>query len=165
MIYVKDNVFRDSKKFLRTADGRTIFNATPEDWLAEGWVEYVPEEHSSESKGKPIEELKEDISNDARNYRNTNFEISTSRENRMYLRLLAEDLIAAGYSSARIFDDREDEVDLKKFIDFCKEANKVEYSWKMTLVKHLENISNLKNEADIKKYDYTTGYSKSPELS
>lgn len=161
MLYIKDGILRDSSKYLQTEDGRTIFNASPEEWQAEGWVPYVPEPEPVYEK--TIEDLKQELKQDAESYMYSNLEMPISREERTHLRLLARDLLENGYSEARIFQD--ENIDLLEFIRYLKELNLVEYQCQETLRSHLKTIDRLETEEDIIKYDYTTAYPKIPELS
>lgn len=162
MLYIKNGIFRDSKKFLQCADGRTIFNATPEQWEAEGWKVYIPEPEPVYEK--TLEEMKEDLAADARNFMESTLELPISREDRTHLRILAQDLLEEGIEEAKIFEDEDRYVNLKDFIEYTKKLNVVEYQWRETLNEHLHNIKLLETEKEIDRYDYTLGYEKLPEL-
>lgn len=162
MLYIKDGIFRDSTKYLKTSDGRTIFNASREQWEAEGWKVYVPEPVPVEEK--TLEDKKLDLLEDARNFKESVMEIRMSREDRVYLRQLAEDLLAEGIQEAQVFDDRDDFIHLPSFLDWLKDLNVLEYTYRTVLQNHLDAIKKLETEEDVDNYDYTTGYPDIPEI-
>lgn len=166
MLYIKDGIFRDSKKPLVTLTGITIFNAPQEQWEAEGWKEYIPEleVQSTSREEKSLEELQEDLIQDAKDYMSSTLEIPISREERTRLRILAEDLLEEGVTQAKILDDRDEYFDLNEFIKYLKKLNVVEYEWKLTLEDHILAIELLETRNEIDRYDYTLNYSPLPQL-
>lgn len=163
MLYVKNGILRDSSKYLQTEDGRTIFNASSAQWQAEGWKPYVPDPEPVYEK--TVEDLRQELKQDAESYMLSNLELPISREERTHLRILAQDLLEAGYIEARILQDENEKIDLLEFVDYLKALNRTEYFWKETLRGHLANINRLDTEEAVERYDYTTGYTELPELS
>lgn len=163
MLYIKDGIFRDSKKYLQTSDGRTIFNAHPEDWEAEGWKVYIPEPQPVYVG--TVEEQKLDLLEDAKNFKEAAFDVPYSKEERAYYRQVAEDLLEQGEREAFIFEEEDTPVYLPDFVKYLKDLNIVENQFKTVLYEHLSNIKELKTEEDINNYDYTTGYPEVPQFS
>lgn len=162
MLYIKDGIFRDSKKYLQTSDGRAVFNASPEQWEAEGWEVYVPKPEPIREKS--LEEKKQDLLEDAKNFRRAIFNVPYSKEERAYYRILAEDLLEQGETKATLFDDTEQEVDLQEAVGYFKALNIIENQITKVLNLHLNAIEKLETEEDINNYDYTTGYPSIPEF-
>ena len=157
MLYIKNGILRDSKKYLQTSDGRTIFSAHPEDWEAEGWKVYVPEPQPVYEK--TLEEQKLDLLEDAKNYKEAAFNVPYTKEERAYYRQVAEDLLEEDEQEIALFDDEPDKiVNLFYAVEYFKTLNVLENQFKKTLAKHLEAIQNLTTEEEIRTYDYTTGY-------
>lgn len=157
MLYTKNGILRDSKKYLQTSDGRTIFSAHPEDWEAEGWKVYVPEPQPVYER--TLEEQKLDLLEDAKNYKEAAFNVPYTKEERAYYRQVAEDLLEENEQEIALFDDEPDKiVNLFYAVEYFKTLNVLENQFKKTLAKHLEAIQNLTTEEEIRTYDYTTGY-------
>lgn len=157
MLYIKNGILRDSKKYLQTSDGRTIFSAHPEDWEAEGWKVYVPEPQPVYEK--TLEEQKLDLLEDAKNYKEAAFNVPYTKEERAYYRQVAEDLLEEDEQEIALFDDEPDKiVNLFYAVEYFKTLNVLENQFKKTLAKHLEAIQNLTTEEEVRTYDYTTGY-------
>lgn len=163
MLYVKNGVFRDSKQYLETPDG-VIFNATPEQWEAEGWEVYVqPVQPVSEYK-RTLEEKKLDLLEDSKNFYETVLDFPFSREERLHYRELVEDLLAEGLVEVPIFESREDSINLQEFLDYLKDLNVLEYTCMQVYRDHRKNIERLATEEDVNNYDYTTAYPEIPEI-
>lgn len=157
MLYIKNGILRDSKKYLQTSDGRTIFSAHPEDWEAEGWKVYVPEPQPVYER--TLEEQKLDLLEDAKNYKEAAFNVPYTKEERAYYRQVAEDLLEENEQEIALFDDEPDKiVNLFYAVEYFKTLNVLENQFKKTLAKHLEAIQNLTTEEEVRTYDYTTGY-------
>lgn len=161
MLYIKNGIIRDSSKTLQTEDGRTIFNAPQEQWEAEGWVvcepEIVPEPVLT------FEDKVQALIEEARAYRDS-IEIPYSREERVALRQMTEDLLEAGYESAPILEDREEHIDLTQFTAYLKALNVVEIESRKVLEDHISAIELLSTEEELENYNYTENYPELPEL-
>lgn len=163
MLYEKNGITRDSKKFLECSDGRIVFNATRDQWEAEGWKEYEPLPVPAPKKS--LEEIREEQLIDAKNFFDSLFEGELSREDRVYYRQLAQDLLDQDVTSARLFlPDDTREYDLNKVLDFFKEFSLLEFQNREILQMHLSNLKNLKTEKELVDYDYTADYSVLPDL-
>lgn len=163
MLYIKNGILRDSKKYLQTSDGRTIFSAHPEDWEAEGWKVYVPELQPVYKR--TLEEQKLDLLEDAKNYKEAAFNVPYTKEERAYYRQVAEDLLADGEVEAALFDEEPDKiVDLAEFVNYLRDLNIVENKFKKVLANHLAAIEKLETEEELDNYDYTTGYPEVPQF-
>lgn len=164
MLYTKNGVLKDSKTRLDTEDGRSIFNPSPEDWLSEGWKEYVPQPVVEESLEITLEEERENLLADAENFHNS-IQVPISSEERIFLRFLVEDLLEDGQQEQELtFNGRTVFVDLKKFLAYLKKINLVEHQHEINLHQHLHEIKLLESKKQIARYDYTTGYDKFPRF-
>lgn len=162
MLYIKNGIFRDSKQYLQTSDGKIIYNASPDQWEAEGWKEYIPE--SAPNYQRTLEEKKLDLLEDAKNFYETVLDFPFSREERLHYRELVEDLLAEGLVEVPIFESREDSINLQEFLDYLKDLNVLEYTCMQVYRDHKKNIERLATEEDVDNYDYTTAYPEIPEI-
>lgn len=161
MLYKKNEIIKDSNAVLQTGDGRTIFNATQEQWEAEGWTLCEPE--IVPIPEPTFEEKKQSLIEEARNYKDS-LGIPYSREERVALRQITEDLAEAGYTSAPILEDSEDYFDLNDFLRYLKSLNVYEIECKRVLEDHIAAIDLLGTEEELENYDFTLNYSAVPEI-
>lgn len=162
MLYVKNGIFRDSKKFLQCEDGRTIFNASPEQWEAEGWKEYVPEPEPVYEK--TFEEKQLDLIEDARSFGTSLTDIPYSREERTFYRQLAKDLLEEGLTEAQIFNENDTYYNLEAVVKYFRDLNIFEYECRSILQDHILAIKEIKSGEELDNYDYTLGYPEAPTL-
>lgn len=54
MKYIKNNQIKDQHRIIVSVNGKQVINPTPEQIIADGWVEYVPQVVATEPM--PIEE-------------------------------------------------------------------------------------------------------------
>ena len=162
MLYIKNGIYRDSKKFLQCEDGRTIFNASPEQWKAEGWKEYVPEPEPVYEK--TFEEKQLDLIEDARNFKMSLADIPYSREERTFYRQLAKDLLEEGLTEAQIFDENDTNYNLEAVVKYFRDLNIFEYECRNILQVHISAIKEIKSDEELDNYDYTLGYPEAPTL-
>lgn len=159
VIYVKDGVFRDSRKFLKTQDGRTIFGAQPEDWLAEGWEEYIlpePEESTPEEiKQQILENLEEYYNSEVRGFETSRGVVVLNGSERLELRNQLERAKSRGKEEYLYEGER---YSIGFFLDFLDNLEDIEFDNDQVLETHKINIENLGTIEDLENYDYTRDF-------
>ena len=168
MIYVKNGELRDSKKFLKTEDGRTIFNAKPEQWAAEGWVEYNPQEEAKVIKLTPsLEDVQENLISECEAYYDSSVlkfwfkgqveqEWIPAQDRVTYIKVL-EDVLAADPSNSVLFW-KNYVLDAKECLEFLKRLNVYEFNSRNVKENHIRNIRAAKTIEEVEKYDITKDY-------
>lgn len=166
MIYVKNGELRDSKKFLKTEDGRTIFNAKPEQWAAEGWVEYKPQEEAKVLKLTPsledvrerlLEECRQFYENEVLKFKNYDkLEWIPAADRVVYVKVLED---ALTFESVVTYEGKE--YYIPDILTFFKKLNIYEIQAREVRERHLSALNSYASVEDLENHDFTAGY---PEI-
>lgn len=167
MIYEKNGELRDSKKFLVSADGkRTIFNPKPKDWLAEGWVEYKPQEEAKVIKLTPsledvrerlLEECRQFYENEVLKFKNYDkLEWIPAADRVVYVKVLED---ALTFESTVTYEGKE--YYIPDILTFFKKLNIYEIQAREVRERHLSALNSYASIEDLENHDFTAGY---PEI-
>lgn len=166
MQFIKDGVINDGS-FLTTVDGTDIFNPSYEDFLDNGWEEYV-EENLPAPKVK-LDDAKQEVIIELENYfkssavsgfylDNRLFEIPPVQDRvnfKIHLQVCKEKGIEKNFNVKGTYLTVDQALDiLDHLIVYMTEAYRI-------YLEHIENIKNLSYEVDVRLYDFTRDF---PEL-
>lgn len=166
MKYIKNRIISDGS-FLSTENGYDIFNPSHEDYINDGWQEYLEDTEESGDREKTLEETRGNVLLEVEDYYRSNsvsgffigdrlFNLPPASERMMFVEHIKAYIEAGKDDSTFVFDG----ITLTVIEAFDMLMEMMVYSTECYLnyLNHVNNIKKLLSETDILDYDFTTGY-------
>lgn len=161
-MYIKGNQIEDGY-LLKKADGSITLNASKEDWIAEGWEEYIPEPVKEQTLIRNLVSVKQEVLQECNSYYESvilkvEFQgnlIWVPLETRAAYRDILDDLKEAGETQVNW---RDTDLTIDSALEALKKVNIYEYNCKKVHDSHLRVITRSQSIKELEEYDYTTDY-------